>query len=133
MTMTLREVQHLSMEAWPCGRECRGHDPAKKKESDVACSVGKLCTYTLQYIGHERNMKKHVTKHRLLLESIHELKSLESSNSEQHNGNFRETRRGQAGQESQDKDTHRERKLAGTVAHHSLPVFQTNFQYLFSL
>ena len=30
MTMTLREVQHLSMEAWPYSRECRGHDPAKK-------------------------------------------------------------------------------------------------------
>ena len=31
MTMTLREVQHLSMEAWPYRRQCRGHDPAKKK------------------------------------------------------------------------------------------------------
>ena len=30
MTMTLKEVQHLSMEAWPYRRECRGHDPAKK-------------------------------------------------------------------------------------------------------
>jgi len=29
MTMTLREVQHLSMEAWPYRQECRGHDPAK--------------------------------------------------------------------------------------------------------
>ena len=31
MTMTLRKVQHLSMEAWPCRQECRGHEPAKKK------------------------------------------------------------------------------------------------------
>ena len=26
-----KKVQHLSMEAWPYRRECRGHDPAKKK------------------------------------------------------------------------------------------------------
>ena len=31
MTMTLREVQHLSMEAWPYSRECRGHRPREKK------------------------------------------------------------------------------------------------------
>ena len=74
MTMTLREVQHLSMEAWLYRRECRGHDPAKKRIccADVACSVGKLCLHivkdSVQNIGHERNMKKHVTKHRLLLE-----------------------------------------------------------------
>ena len=49
MTMTLREVQHLSMEAWPYRQECRGHDPAKKRIccTDAACTVGKLCTYTL--------------------------------------------------------------------------------------
>ena len=39
----------------------------------------------VQYNGHERDMKKHATKHRLLLEQIHEFKSLESSDSEQHN------------------------------------------------
>ena len=35
------EVQHLSMEAWTHRRECRGHDPAKKRSccTDVACSV----------------------------------------------------------------------------------------------
>ena len=49
MTMTLREVQHLSMEAWPYSRDCRGHDPAKKRIccTDAACPVGKVCTYTL--------------------------------------------------------------------------------------
>ena len=31
MTMTLREVQHPSMKAWPYRRECREHDPAKKE------------------------------------------------------------------------------------------------------
>ena len=31
MTMTLKEVQHLSIKAWPYRRECRGHDPAKKE------------------------------------------------------------------------------------------------------
>ena len=31
MTMTLREVQHLSMKAWSYRRECRGHDHAKKE------------------------------------------------------------------------------------------------------
>ena len=30
MTMTLREVQHLSMEAWPYRHECRRHDTTKK-------------------------------------------------------------------------------------------------------
>ena len=64
-------------------------------------------------------MKKQVTKHRLLLEEIHEFKSLESSDSEQHNREVRETRRGRAGQGSQDKDTHRKRKLAGTKARQS--------------
>ena len=45
----LREVQHLSMEAWPYRRECRGHDPAKKRIccTDETCSIGKVCTYTL--------------------------------------------------------------------------------------
>ena len=49
MTMTLREVQHLSMKAWPYRRECRGHDPAKKRIccTDEACSIGRVCTYTL--------------------------------------------------------------------------------------
>ena len=49
MTMTLREVQHLSMEAWPYRLECRGHDPAKNRIccTDEACSIGKVCTYTL--------------------------------------------------------------------------------------
>ena len=38
-----------SLEAWPYRREQRGRDPAKKKsvKADVACSVGKVCTYTL--------------------------------------------------------------------------------------
>ena len=31
MTMTLREVQHPSMKAWPYRQECRGHDPAEKE------------------------------------------------------------------------------------------------------
>ena len=30
-TVTLREVQHPSMKAWPHRQECRGHDPAKKE------------------------------------------------------------------------------------------------------
>ena len=48
MTMTMthsdKSVQQ-SLEAWPYKRERRGHDPAKKKsvETDVACSVGKVC------------------------------------------------------------------------------------------
>ena len=47
-TMTLREVQHLSMEGWPYRHECRGHDPAKKICcADAACSVGKLSTKAL--------------------------------------------------------------------------------------
>ena len=48
VTMTLREVQYLSMEAWPCRQECRGHDPAKKICcADAACSVDKLRTNPL--------------------------------------------------------------------------------------
>ena len=47
--MTLREVQHLSMKAWPYRRECRGHDPAKKIIccTDAACSVGKVHLHTV--------------------------------------------------------------------------------------
>ena len=41
MTTTLREVQHLSMEAWPYKRECRGHDPRKEICcTDEVCSIG---------------------------------------------------------------------------------------------
>ena len=31
MTMTLKKVQHPSMNAWPYRPECRGHDPNKKE------------------------------------------------------------------------------------------------------
>ena len=48
MTHSEKSVQQ-SLEAWPYRRERRGHDSAKKKSvnADVACSVGKVCTYTL--------------------------------------------------------------------------------------
>ena len=37
-----------SLEAWPYKHERRDHDPADKSvTTDVACSVGKVCTYTL--------------------------------------------------------------------------------------
>ena len=74
MTMTLREVQHRSMKAWPYRRECRGHDTAKKNLlGDEACSIGKVCTNPLlrtvcSTSNHEMNSKEHVTTHRLLLE-----------------------------------------------------------------
>ena len=48
------------------------------------------------------NSKEHVTTHKLLLEWIHEFKSLESSDSEQHNEEVRETKRRRAGQGSQE-------------------------------
>ena len=64
-------------------------------------------------------MKKLETEHRLLLELIHGFKSLESSDSEQHNGENRETRRGQASQGGQDENAHRKNKLASTAAHQS--------------
>ena len=74
MTLTLREVQHLSMEAWPYKRECRGHD-STKKESVALMRLALLAIVHLhfvqdsvQYIGHERDMKKQTTKHKLLLE-----------------------------------------------------------------
>ena len=49
MTMTHSEKSvQQSLESWPYKRERRGHDPAKKSfKADVACSVGKVCTYTL--------------------------------------------------------------------------------------
>ena len=53
------------MEAWPCRRECGGHDPAKKRIccAGATCFVGKLCTFSLLrdnvwYIGPEKFMKK---------------------------------------------------------------------------
>ena len=104
MTMTLREVQHLSMKARPYRRECRGHDPAKKRIccTDAACSVGKVYRYTLLTTvcstSDMREIKGTGKKTQIL-----EFKSLESSDSEQHNGEVRETRRRWAGQGSQDK------------------------------
>ena len=65
--MTLREVQHLSMKAWPYRREGRGHDPAKKICcTDKACAIGKVCTNPLlrtvcSTSNHEMNSKEHVT------------------------------------------------------------------------
>ena len=65
MTMTPREVQHLSMKAWPYRRECRGHDPAKKRIccTDEACSIGRVCTNPLSRTvcstsNHEMNSKR---------------------------------------------------------------------------
>ena len=100
---------------------------AKKRISctDEACSFGKVCTNPLlrtvcSTSNHEMKSKEHVTTHRLLLERIHEFKSLEFSDSEQHNEEVRETKRGRAGHGNQEKNTHPKRKLAGTVAHQSL-------------
>ena len=62
----------------------------------------------MQHIEHEMYSKEHVTEHRLLLELVLEIKSLESSDSEQHNEEVREARRRRAGQGSQDK-THTRR------------------------
>ena len=99
--------------------------------TDDACSIGKVCAYTLFRTmcstSDWMNTKDHVTEYRLLLESIHEFKSLQSSDSEQHNEEFREARRGQAGQGGQDGDTHQERKLASTIAHQSLLSSNQNF------
>ena len=46
------------LEAWPCRRERRGHDPATRSlfKAGVACAVGKVGTCTqlndsVQYIG----------------------------------------------------------------------------------
>ena len=64
-------------------------------------------------------MKTLETEHKLLLEFIHEFKSLESSDTKQHNGENRETRRGQASQGGQDKNAHKKNKLAGAAAHQS--------------
>ena len=44
---------------------------------------------------------------------------MESSDSEQHNGENRETRRGQASQGGQDKDAHKKNMLAYTITHQS--------------
>ena len=48
MMMNSKKSVQQSLEAWPYRRECRGHNPAKKSvTTEVACSVGKFCTYTL--------------------------------------------------------------------------------------
>ena len=49
MTMTLREVQHLSMKAWPYRRECRGHDPREKKESVALLRLALLARCALTH------------------------------------------------------------------------------------
>ena len=74
---TLKEVQHLSMKAWPYRQECRGHDPAKKESVALMklALLAKWCTNPLlRTVGSasklEMNSKyrnRHVTTHRLLL------------------------------------------------------------------
>ena len=34
----MKSIQ-LSLEAWPYRRECRGHDPTKKEESQSGCDL----------------------------------------------------------------------------------------------
>ena len=124
MTMTHSEKSHIRrMKAWPYKQECRGHDPTRKQSVALMrlallarCALLRTVCSTS---SHEMNSKEHVTTHRLLLEWIHEFKSLESSDSEQHNKEVRETKRGRASQGNQEK-THPKRKLASTVAHQSL-------------
>ena len=82
---------------------------------------------SVQYIGHERDIKEQVRKHRLLLEYILEFKSLESSDSEQHNGEVRETRRGRAGQARQDKRHAPEEEVGRYHSSSIAPVFQPKF------
>ena len=113
MTMTLSEVQHLSMKAWPYRRECGGHDPAKKNCcTDEACSIGKVCTNPLlrtvcSTSSHEMNSNSRIQISGILGFGATQRRS---------QGNHEVTSRpGKPG-----TNTHPKRKLAGTVAHQSL-------------
>ena len=48
MTMTNSEKSnHLSIEAWPYRRECRGHNPVKKKNLLEQVCLGLLARFAL--------------------------------------------------------------------------------------
>ena len=57
---TQKKSVQQSLEAWPYRRECRGRNPTKKSvTTEVACSVGKFCTYTpLMTVCSTSNMEK---------------------------------------------------------------------------
>ena len=136
MTTTLRKVQHQSMEAWPYRRECRGHDPTNRRVcwTVEACSNGKVRTYTLlRTVCSTSNMRctrKNTWQNTgCCWKKFTNSNRWESSDSEQHNGEFREARRETGGQRGQDKDTYQERKLATTVAHQSLLSSNLIFNY----
>ena len=92
MTMTMthseKSVQQL-LEAWSYRHERRSHDPEKKKfvTTDVACSVGKVCTYTLLMTvcsaSNIRETRREQINTGCCWNKFSEFKSRESSQSEQ--------------------------------------------------
>ena len=92
LTLTLthseKSVQQSS-EAWRYRHERRGHDPTKKKSvrTDVACSVGKVCTHTLLMTvcttSNIRETRRDKINTGCCWNKFSEFKSLESSDSEQ--------------------------------------------------
>ena len=126
---TLREVQHPSMKAWPYRHECGGHDPRKRIScTDEVCTFGKVRTNPLlktvcSTSSHEMNSKRRKTRNdtQAVAGMNSQIRITDSSDSEQHNEEVRETKRRQAGQGNPgEKKKHQKRKLAGTVAHQSL-------------
>ena len=87
MTHAEKSVQQ-SLEAKPYRHERRGHDPANKSvTTDVACSVGKVCTYTLLMTvcstSNTRETRREKINTSCCWNKFSEFKSLESSDSEQ--------------------------------------------------
>ena len=91
MTMTMthseKSVQQ-SLEAWPYRHERRGHDPTKKSvRAEVACTVGKVCTYTLLMTvcstSNMRETRRDKINTGCCWNKFSEFKSLDSSDLEQ--------------------------------------------------
>ena len=118
MTMTHSEKSvEQSLEAWPYRRERRVDDPAKKSvKADVACSVGKVCTYTLlMTVCSTPNIRENRRRDKIntgrCWNKLSEFKSLESSDSEQRV----EGGQGDPGRQQDNRRKH----VASTVAHQS--------------
>ena len=119
MTMTHSEKSvQQSLEAWPYRHKRRGRDPAKKSVTiDVACSVGKVCTYTLLMTACSTSNIRETGKDKIntgcCWNEFSEFKSLEYSDSEQR------VKEGHGDPRSGRQQENRRKRVAGIVAHQS--------------
>ena len=86
-----------------------------------------VCNASCPEMNSEYIEKRHEITHRLLPGMNSQIRISESSDSEQHNEEVRETKRVTSRPGKPEKNEHLKKKLAGTVAHQSLLIPNQNF------